>query len=143
MDHLAVDIVGYAAAVVTNVSIYPQAYEVYVIVRAEQYEKLHGLSLYMYILQTSGCLLWLVYACIMSLYPIVFGSVLCLVPSTYIVYNVYVYRHTGVGAADDHEAQAIDSSEIIVASGNMYADSVSSVSASELYYSETELSPFE
>ena len=140
MEYLAVDIVGYAAAVVTNISIYPQAYEVYVIVRAEQCEKLHGLSLHMYVLQTTGCLLWLVYACIMSLYPIMFGSVLCLIPSTYIIYNIYVYRR--VEAQGDHESGPIDTSEIIIASSNMYVEDASPA-PDTAYYSESDISPFE
>ena len=117
MQGFAAEAAGYAAAVVTNVSVYPQAYEVYVIVKTGEHEKLLGISLCMYVLQASGCVLWLIYACAMGLYPIIFGSVLCLVPSTYIAYCVAVHRPTGVVPDDAHGCP----SEIIIATGSSYA----------------------
>ena len=40
MSTLVIETIGYTAAVVTNISVYPQAYEVYVIVQTRQYTKL-------------------------------------------------------------------------------------------------------
>ena len=45
MSNLVIDVVGYSAAVITNVSIFPQAYDVYIIVSTAEYNKLIGLSL--------------------------------------------------------------------------------------------------
>ena len=56
-----IEIIGYSAAVVTNISIYPQVYDIYLIVKSKEYEKLLGLSLTMFLLQSSGCVLWFIY----------------------------------------------------------------------------------
>ena len=39
----------------------------------------------MYILQSFGCVLWLIYAIMINLYPVMFGSIMCLLPSGYII----------------------------------------------------------
>ena len=46
MSNLVVEAIGYGAAVITNISVYPQAYEVYIIVQTKQYAKLNTLSIY-------------------------------------------------------------------------------------------------
>ena len=76
-DDLGISIIGYTAAVITNISVYPQAYEVYIIIDTNEYDKLNGLSLTMYTLQTSGCFVWLTYSSLLGLYPIIFGSIFC------------------------------------------------------------------
>ena len=92
MNNLIIDFIGYGAAIITNISIYPQAYEIYIIVNINNHEKLQGISLTMYILQSIGSLLWLIYAYYVKLYPIIAGAILRLVPSIYIIYNVYMYK---------------------------------------------------
>ena len=39
----------------------------------------------MYLLQTFGCILWLFYGIMINLYPVIFGSIMCLLPSGYII----------------------------------------------------------
>lgn len=85
MDHFIIDMIGYTAAVITNISVYPQAYKVYRILTNKNYEKLNSISLPMYILQSFGCVLWLIYAIMINLYPVMFGSIMCLLPSGYII----------------------------------------------------------
>ena len=85
MDHFIIDVIGYAAAVITNISVYPQAFKVNKILTNQNYEKLNSISLPMYILQSFGCVLWLIYAIVTNLYPVMFGSVMCLLPSCYII----------------------------------------------------------
>jgi len=116
MQGSAAEAAGYAAAVVTNVSVYPQAYDVHVIIKTGEHEKLLGISFCMYVLQASGCVLWLVYACAMGLYPIIFGSVLCLVPSAYIAYCVAAHRPGDAAPDGSHDCP----SEIIIATGSSY-----------------------
>ena len=93
MDHFIIDMTGYAAAVITNISVYPQAYKVYRILTNSNYEKLNSISLYMYLLQTFGCILWLLYAMMTNLYPVMFGSIMCLIPSGYIIVILTCYQN--------------------------------------------------
>jgi len=85
MDHFIIDVIGYMAAVITNISVYPQALKVNKILTNKNYEKLNSISLPMFVLQTSGCILWLIYAIMINLYPVMFGSIMCLLPSGYII----------------------------------------------------------
>ena len=124
MADLAVDTIGYAAAIVTNISIYPQAYEVWIIVMSGEVEKLGSLSMTMFVLQTTGCFMWLLYACLRGLYPVMFGTVLCIIPSGYIIYCIQVYRQPAEIKAV--QEVATDTSEIIIASGSVYAGDASS-----------------
>ena len=123
MENLAINTLGYTAAVATNASIYPQAYEVYIIIKSNQCDKLKSISLSMYILQTTGCLLWLTYACIMDLHPIIFGSILSAVPSIYIIYGIVIYRPYRI--IEENDAQIKDTSEIIVATSSNYVIEIS------------------
>ena len=92
MEDLAIEIVGYSAAITTTISIYPQAYEVYIIINSGDYEKLNGISVIMYVLKTLGSVLWLVYSCYKQLYPIMFGSIISSMSSIYIVISVLKNR---------------------------------------------------
>ena len=93
-DNLGISIIGYTGAVITNISVYPQAYEVYIIINTNEFDKLNGLSLTMYSLQTTGCFIWLTYSVLLRLYPIIFGSIFCIIPSIYIIYGILMYRQT-------------------------------------------------
>lgn len=92
MSNLEINIIGYTAALITNISIYPQAYDVYIIVSTNECEKLNSLSLIMYILQSGGCMIWLCYGILLLMYPIIIGSILRLLPSIYIIYSIMMYR---------------------------------------------------
>ena len=92
MEGVLVEGVGYLAAVVINISVYPQARKVQLIVASKDYNKLSSLSIPMFSLQTAGCILWLIYAFISSIYPIMFGSIMCFIPSLYILCNITYYK---------------------------------------------------
>ena len=123
----SLDIIGYVAAVITNVSVYPQAREVYVIINTEEYDKLYAISLSMYLLQTTGCVFWLVYGVAIKTYPIIFGSIMCIIPSSYIIFGLIKYRecsaiqetYENTPPSDIYipEQTQEDNTEIIIASG--------------------------
>ena len=117
MSGLAVEALGYAAAVVTNISVYPQAYEVWMVVENGDAEKLASLSLTMFILQGTGCTMWLVFGLIRGIWPVVAGSTMTILPSVYIISAVWSNRPR----AQDHPSPPPqDTSEIIVATGTNY-----------------------
>ena len=113
-----IEIIGYSAAVVTNISIYPQAYDIYLIVKSKEYEKLLGLSLTMFSLQSSGCVLWFIYALVNNVYPVVMGSLMCLMPSTYIIYCIIFYKPRENNHLEKNFVNEVIDAEIIVASGS-------------------------
>ena len=115
MSEAAVEALGYAAAVVTNISVYPQAYEVWIVVGNGDVEKLASISLTMFILQGTGCTMWLIYALVRGIWPVVAGSILTIMPAGYIIHAVWWNRKVAVPQLEP------DTSEIIVASGNNYA----------------------
>jgi len=84
MTQIITDIIGFAAAIITNISFYPQAYEIYNIAKAKEYERLDAVSLTTFSLTGGGCTLWLIYSCILQIYPIMLGSTLTIIPSIYI-----------------------------------------------------------
>ena len=116
MTDLAVETLGYAAAVVTNISVYPQAYEVHMIVGSGDTEKLASISLTMFLLQGAGCAMWFVYALFRGIWPVVAGSMMTMLPSGYIIVMVMAYRKDDVELA----IADVDTSKIIVATGNNY-----------------------
>lgn len=96
MNIYLIDIIGFAAAIITNISFYPQAYDIYIIMNTHQYEKLYTLSLSTFSLTGIGCVLWLIYAIILLIYPVIFGTILTIIPSIYICsvliyYKLYIY----------------------------------------------------
>ena len=115
---IVIDALGYSAAIITNISLYPQAYEVYIILQTSEYFKLQSISVTTYVIQLIGCLFWLIYGIIINTYPIIAGSILCIVPSTYICYFTYNYRDLEIQPATRNE---IDDTEIVIASGNNWA----------------------
>ena len=127
-DNLGISIIGYTGAVITNISVYPQAYEVYIIINTNEFDKLNGLSLTMYSLQTTGCFIWLTYSVLLRLYPIIFGSIFCIIPSIYIIYGILMYRQTIMPEGISREQftqesqirQIKDDTEVVVASSSSY-----------------------
>ena len=127
-DNLGISIIGYTGAVITNISVYPQAYEVYIIINTNEFDKLNGLSLTMYSLQTTGCFIWLTYSVLLRLYPIIFGSIFCIIPSIYIIYGILMYRQTimpeGISreqfTQDTQIRQINDDTEVVIASSSSY-----------------------
>ena len=115
MPAAAVEALGYAAAVVTNISVYPQAYEVRMVVANGDIEKLSSISLTMFVLQGAGCTMWLIYALSRGIWPVVAGSVLTIMPAGYIIHTVWWNRVV----VQDPSVEP-DTSEIIVATGNNY-----------------------
>ena len=119
MSNLVVEAIGYGAAVITNISVYPQAYEVYIIVQTKQYAKLNTLSITTFTLQTTGCFFWLTYALIQQILPIIFGSIMCIIPSTYILINLVCFN--GSQSIENNETlETNDHTEIIIASDSVY-----------------------
>lgn len=117
------EIVGYTAAVINNISVYPQAYEVYIIVSAKQYEKLKTLSTHMFMLQLIGCVLWLLYSYYKKLYPIIFGSIMTILPSGYILLNICYYND----AISINENSEGIQSEIIIATSSVFSGDTSPI----------------
>ena len=89
-----INLIGYIAAVVTNICMYPQAYNIRVIIYNKKYNQLSSLSSYSFFLQIIGCILWILYSSLMipSVVPIMVGSTLCLIPSIYIWINIIKYK---------------------------------------------------
>jgi uncharacterized protein with PQ loop repeat len=87
-----IDVIGYAAAIVTNISVYPQAYDVYIIVNTFEYEKLNSLSQTTFSLQLLGCIFWLIFGILTAIYPIFIGAIMRIIPATYITINLYRYK---------------------------------------------------
>ena len=123
MSDLAMEIIGYTAAVINNISVYPQAYEVYIIVSAKQYEKLKTLSTHMFMLQLIGCMLWLSYSYYKNLYPIIFGSIMTIIPSGYILLNICYYSDI---VTMDEGCNNIQS-EVIVATSSVFSGDTSPI----------------
>ena len=123
MSDLAMEIIGYTAAVINNISVYPQAYEVYIIVSAKQYEKLKTLSTHMFILQLIGCMLWLSYSYYKKLYPIIFGSIMTILPSGYILLNICYYSDIVTMDEGNNNIQ----SEVIVATSSVFSGDTSPI----------------
>jgi uncharacterized protein with PQ loop repeat len=92
MTTILIDVIGFTAAIITNISFYPQAYEIYIIVNTHEYEKLNSISLLTFSMTGFGCTLWLIYAIILSIYPMIMGSILTIIPSIYICSVLSFYK---------------------------------------------------
>lgn len=92
MTTMLIDIIGFTAAIITNISFYPQAYEIYIIVNTHEYGKLNSISLLTFSMTGFGCTLWLIYAIILSIYPMIMGSILTIIPSIYICSVLSFYK---------------------------------------------------
>lgn len=104
MDISYIDIIGFTAAIITNVSLYPQAYNVYIIISTHNYERLYTLSLYTFMTTSFGCCLWIIYGVYITSFPIIFGSAMSLLPSCYIscilLYSRYLLYNSDITIAD-------------------------------------------
>ena len=121
MNIFYIDIIGFAAAIITNFSFYPQAYEVYLITSTHEYEKLNSLSLGTFALTGFGCTLWLIYSSILQIYPIILGSILTIIPAIYISSTIIFWRYC-YKQVDTHRTQDQDVDfEIIVTPTNTSA----------------------
>ena len=85
---------GFIAAAFTNISLYPQAYKLHVIINSNDIEKIKSISLTTFLLNLIGSFLWLWYGIILKLYPIIFGSIFSIVPSLYITIVLISYKIT-------------------------------------------------
>ena len=81
------DVIGYTAAFVTNISMYPQAVDIW------KNSNLHTINPYAFLTQTIGCGLWLYYGLENDTYPIIAGSVMAIIPNSYITYRSLAYRY--------------------------------------------------
>ena len=118
MTQIITDIIGFAAAIITNISFYPQAYEIYTIAKAREYEKLDAVSLTTFSLTGVGCSLWFIYSCILKIYPIMLGSILTIIPSIYICviliyWKCYLRYHISLDNDYNHDPNTRDPIEII------------------------------
>ena len=92
MDITLIDGLGFLAALITNLSIYPQVYRLYIIVKKKDYAKLNAISITAYSFHVFGCCLYLIYSSIKGLYPIIFGSILFIIPALSIIFIVAFFR---------------------------------------------------
>ena len=92
MNTMFIDIIGFTAAIITNISFYPQAYDIYIIVNTRKYEELNSISLATFSMTGFGCTLWLIYAIMLSIYPMIMGSILTIIPSLYICSVLLFYK---------------------------------------------------
>ena len=111
-----VDVVGYVAALVTNISFYPQAYQIFCLVRTQEWQQLDALSLKTFSLTGFGCILWLIYGIIKEIYPIIIGSTMTIIPSIYICTTLIFwscYLKQKVSNFNiSHETQVVDNTSI-------------------------------
>lgn len=74
-----IDILGYIAAIGTTSSFIPQAYKVYKTKHTED------LSLGMFLFFCTGTLLWIIYAALISSFPVIIANVVTIVLALYIL----------------------------------------------------------
>ena len=74
------EIIGFLAAILTTVAIFPQVIKVY------KTQNTQSISLSMYIVFSMGILLWLVYGFYLNSLPMIIANAITLVSSIYILY---------------------------------------------------------
>lgn len=89
---IAIEIIGYLAAIIKNISMYPTAYNIHKIIQANEYNKLLQLSSLSYSLEVIGCILWLIYSISKQLYPITAACIINIIPNSYITYILIIYK---------------------------------------------------
>ena len=88
------DIFGYIAAVFTNISIYPQAYKVYTLVKDKKYQELKTISLITISLHIFGCMLWIIYAVLDDIkIPLLMGCIMAIIPNSYILIQINIINY--------------------------------------------------
>lgn len=105
---LFIDIIGYLAALCANMSMYPHAYNIRLIVYRGEYHKLQNMSIALNILQTVSCMLWFIYGNVKGLYPIMISCTINTIPNTYIVYMLVRYRVCRDNIIDNGVDKGID-----------------------------------
>ena len=136
------DIVGYMAAVISNISMFPQAYEVYKIVKVGDYDKLSALSLTTLFYMDFGCSLWLTYAINKEVYPIIVGSILCMTPTTYMIVLKLLYRGYTTNYDINIDGNIIDiSGDIVNIDGTLIIDNSDILSEIENFSQNSEKYP--
>ena len=88
---MIIDIIGYLAAGICNISMFPQAYEVNQIIKLSEYDKLETISVSMLLLLDIGCFLWGTYAILLDIYPLLVGSIMTIIPTSYMIICKLVY----------------------------------------------------
>ena len=128
------DIIGYTAAVISNISMFPQAYEVHKIIKVGDYDKLSALSLTTLFYMDFGCSLWLTYAINKGVYPIIVGSVLCMTPTTYMIILKLMYRGYTTNYDFNIDGNIIDiSGEILNIDGHIIIENSDILSEIEIH----------
>ena len=82
-----IDVIGYIAAFVTNISMYPQAVDI------SKNSNLHTINPFSFLIQSIGCGLWIWYGVEAQTYPIIVGGSMALIPNSYITYKSIIYRY--------------------------------------------------
>ena len=81
------ELLGYIAACCTTIAFVPQVMKTY---RSKSAE---GLSLGMFLLFTSGIILWLIYGIMINEYPIIIANLVTLVLATILIYFKLRYKN--------------------------------------------------
>lgn len=81
------ELLGYIAACCTTIAFVPQVMKTY---RSKSAE---GLSLGMFLLFTSGIILWLIYGVMINEYPIIIANLVTLVLATILIYFKLRYKN--------------------------------------------------
>ena len=74
------DILGYLAATLTTLSFLPQA------VKVIKTKKTEGISLWMYIIFTTGVFFWFIYGLLSLIYPIIIANFVTLIFASIILF---------------------------------------------------------
>ena len=77
MDRIT--LIGMLAAACTTIALFPQVYKIY------RTRKTRDLSLPMYVIFTTGILLWLIYGIMINNLPIIFANAITIVSCVYIL----------------------------------------------------------
>lgn len=125
-----VELIGYVAAFLNNISIYPQAYNVYIMNKEEEYEKIEAISIKTFSLVQIGCMLWVYYSYVTSVWPMFVGTTVYLIPNSFvliIITNHYINPRPNVintiHNVNEYTSDLIyDSAEVISASGSNIND---------------------
>lgn len=80
------DLIGYLAAICTTGAFIPQAWLTWKKKRAE------GVSLGMYLIMTTGVILWLSYGLMLSAWPIIIANIITLGLTIFILVMKLVYK---------------------------------------------------
>ena len=125
-----VELIGYVAAFLNNISIYPQAYNVYIMNKEEEFEKIEAISIKTFSLVQIGCMLWVYYSYVTSVWPMFVGTTVYLVPNSFVLFIItshYLNPRPNVintiHNVNEYTSDLIyDSAEVISASGSNIND---------------------